>query len=71
MRSRVVAVGIILILLVIVASFLLTARSKEMNWPRYLAEHHCREIGRRAIWASSDTIYRCDNGEIIVLSGKR
>jgi hypothetical protein len=71
MRSRVVAVGVVIIVLIVVTAFLLAAKAKRMNWPQYLAEHHCREIGRRAIWASSDTIYRCDNGQIIVLSGKR
>jgi hypothetical protein len=66
-----VAAGAALSALVVIASFLLAVRSKKTNWPKYLAEHHCQKSGYRAIGATGETIYRCADGQIIVLPGRR
>jgi hypothetical protein len=70
MKAKVFAAGLAVLVLVALGSFLLAARSTSLDRAKYMASHHCREIGRRTVWVTSETIYRCDNRQIIVLPAR-
>jgi hypothetical protein len=53
----------------IVLCLALAVHSK-VNWHRYLAEHHCREVGHQDARLWRTTIYACDGGETLVLHGR-
>ena len=63
--SKPMRVGIGIMILIVLGSFALTVKGR-FDWTRYAAEHHCRPTGHIYRRFGTQTLYRCEDNEIIV-----